>query len=274
MSRQRTSKVDGTVRPHDVLCVRPVASRDELEQSFRLVYRSYLQHGYVSPDDSGIRLSIFNLLPGTITFVGLFDGDVVSTVSLVPDTPMGLPMDEVFRDELQPLRDSGRRLAEVTMLADRRTELRRTLPMLLHLMKLMFDYAMLVLKANDVCIAINPHHEAFYKRYLLFAPMGEVRQYASVCDNPALAERLDMDNVRAMYEGNGRLMAQFFENRTPIEVFEKRYSMTPEDMHYFGVQLSPLLRKTSPEALGYLRKVQPNCPWDEWLQDRRPGDAS
>ena len=187
-----------------------------MERSFRLVYHSYLQRGYVSPDAAEIRLSIFNLLPGTISFVGLLGEEVVSTVSLVPDTAMGLPMDELFRDELQSLRDSGRRLAEVTMLADRRTELRRTLPMLLDLMKLLFDYATLVLKANDLCITINPRHAAFYKRYLLFAPMGEVRQYASVCDNPALAERLDLDNVRAECEGNEKLLAQFFENRTPI----------------------------------------------------------
>ena len=274
MSRQRTSKVDRTTRQHDVLHVRPLASRDELEQSLRLVYRNYLQRGYVSPNESGIRLSIFNFLPGTITFVGLLGGDIVSTVSLVPDTPMGLPMDEVFRDELQPLRDSERRLAEVIMLADRRTELRRTLPMLLDLMKLLFDYATLVLKANDLCITINPRHVAFYKRYLLFTPMGEVRQYASVCDNPALAERLDLDNVRSMCEGNEKLLTRFFQNRTPIEVFEKRYNMTQDDMYYFGVQRSALFRNITPKELGYLREVRPDCPWDEWQQGRRPVDVS
>ena len=40
--------------------------------------------------------------------------------------------------------------------------------------------------------------------------------------------------------------------------------MTPEDMRYFGVQLAPLFGKMSPEALSYLQKVRPDCPWDEW----------
>ena len=254
-------------KTHDVVCVRPAASRDELEQAYRLVYHSYLQRAYVNRDPSEIRLSIFNAFPGAITFVGAMAEEVISTVSLVPDTPVGMPMDEIFHHELQTLRANGRRLAEVTMLADRRAEFRRTLPMLLQLMKLVFDYATLVLKANDLCITINPRHAKFYKRYLLFDPMGGPKSYPSVRNNPALAERLNLDDARAACDGHDNLQKQFLENRTSIALFENRYRMTCNDLHYFCIEVAPVLRNAQRAAVGHLRRVRPECPWDAWQSE-------
>ncbi|NIM71012.1 MAG: hypothetical protein GTO48_11300, partial [Xanthomonadales bacterium] len=77
---------------------------------------------------------------------------------------------EIYHEEVQPLRRRGRRLTEATMLADRRRQIRRALPMLMQLMKRVFDQATLMLHADDLCITINPRHETYYERYLLFEP--------------------------------------------------------------------------------------------------------
>jgi hypothetical protein len=173
MSGQTESSPNLTGKLGNDIYVRPAASRDEFEQAFALVYQNYLRRGYVSPSSSQIRLSKFNIVPETATFVGVLNGQVIATVSLVPDSMLGLPMDDIYADRLRPLRDTGRRLTEVTMLADRRLEINRTLPMLLSLMKLVFDYARTQLMADDICITINPRHEAFYRRYMLFMDLGE-----------------------------------------------------------------------------------------------------
>ncbi|MGD2174031.1 MAG: hypothetical protein PVJ27_01410 [Candidatus Brocadiaceae bacterium] len=251
----------------DEIDVRPATSREELEQAFRLVYSSYLQRGYIGPDPSGVRLSVFNALPGTVTFVSVFEERVIATVTVVPDTPMGLPMDEIYHREVQELRDAGRELAEVTMLADRRRELQRALPMLLLLMKCVFDYATLVLEANDLCITINPRHQTYYERYLLFKPLGELKHYPSVRNNPALAKRLDLDRVREECEGNQELVEHFFRNRTSRDLLTRRHQMTQEDLRYFLVELTSTLRNASPEARQMLRECYPACPWDEWLAE-------
>ena len=244
--------------------VRPASCREEIEAAYRLVYRSYVLRGYIPPNESAIRLSIFNAFPESITFVGLVNGGVVATVSLVADTPAGLPMDGIYHEEVQALRDAGRRLTEVTMLADRRSELKRTLPMLLSLMKQLFDYATLVLKADDLCITINPRHDEFYRRYLLFTDLGGLRPYPSVCDNPALARRLDLDTVREACEGNELLLGHFYENRTPASVFAERYRMTPEDLRYFFTELTPSLREAGEDVVASLKAARPDCPWDAW----------
>ena len=249
---------------HEAVDVRPASSRDELEKAYRLVYQSYLRRGYLAPDPDKIRVTAFNALPGTATFTSVVKDSVVATVSLVPDTPAQLPMDAIYHDKLQALRDSGRRLCEVTMLADRRVDIRRTLPMLLRLMKLVFDYTVLVLKATDLCITINPRHDDFYRRYLLFTPLGELRRYPSVRNNPALARRLDLVTVRERCKGNDLLQRLFYENRTPVPVFQNRYKMTSADLAYFLVEVSPALRDAPKRVLGYLRAQYPQCPWDEW----------
>ena len=171
------------------------ADRAELESAYELVYHIYRSRDYIPANPSGLRLTIFNAFPSSVTFVGVVHDEVIATVSLIPDTPIGLPMDEIYRDEVQALRDAGRRLIEVTMLADRRLSVRRSLAMVLALMKLVFDYAALSLKATDLCITVNPHHDKFYDEYLLFSPLGGLRAYPSVSGNPSIARRQDLERV-------------------------------------------------------------------------------
>ena len=244
--------------------VRRAESREELEQAYRLVYTSYRRRGYLDENPAGVRLTLFNAMPETVTFVSMLEGSVIATVTLVPDTPIGLPMDEIYADELAHLRAEGRRPAEVTMLADRRREIARTLPMLLCLMKHVFDYATLVLHASDVCITINPRHETYYERCLLFEHLGPLRSYPSVRENPALAKRLNLDTARARCEGNEELLEQFFQNRTPVAVLKGGYRMVREDLRYFLVELTNTLERASSEEVMCLKRYYPHCPWDDW----------
>lgn len=244
--------------------VRPAASRDELEQAYRLVYASYRRRDYIDESQSGIRVSIYNAFPSTVTFVSVLEETVIATVTLVPDSPVGLPMDEIYHEEVAGLRRDHRRLAEVTMLADRRSEVRRALPMLLLLMKRVFDYATLVLDADDLCITINPRHEGYYERYLMFRPLGGLREYPSVRGNPALAKRLDLRQSQQDKAATDELVELFLANRTPPHLLADLYRMTPEDLEYFFVRRSPVFMEASEEAVRCLQSFYPDCPWDEW----------
>ena len=255
----------GIDRPTKI-AVRPAASRAGLEEAFRLVYRSYLARGYVAAYPSEIRLTIHNALPETITFVGTLRREVVATVTLVPDSGLGLPMDAIYREELNALRREGRRLCEVSMLADRRIEIKRTLPMLIALMKLVFDYATEVLRHTDLCITINPRHDAFYKRYLRFTDLASERSYPSVQGHPALGRRLDLVNAKEAVKGMAFLGHTFFENRTPRDLFDRRYIMSCDDLDYFFVKLTRTFQEAPHDAIEFLKTRRPDCPWNRWLK--------
>src|SRR5207247_832461 len=70
-------------------------------------------------------------------FVGLSYDQVVSTVTLVADGERGLPMETMFDQELATFRAEGRRVAEVSCLADRRAEPRRFLEAFSQLTRMM-----------------------------------------------------------------------------------------------------------------------------------------
>jgi N-acyl amino acid synthase FeeM len=248
----------------DPLVVRPANSFAELEAAYELVYRSYLGRGYIQPNDSHLRVSIFNFLKDAITFVGVYGDSVIATVSLIPDTTAGLPMEEIYHDELEQIRTEGRKLAEVTMLADRRVEVRRTLPMLLALMKQVLDYSMHVLNATDICITINPRHNDFYERYLLFSELGGLRSYPSVRNNPALGKRLDLTSVKEQCQGHPLLLRLFFESDTSGDLFAERYRLTNEDITSL-VERTTLMEEASPALVECGRAAYPDLPWDKWI---------
>jgi hypothetical protein len=254
------------------LVIRPAIDRAELESAYELVYQNYHPRHYIPPHPSCLRLTIFNAFPSTITFVGVVRGEVIATVSLIADTPIGLPMDEIYHDEVQALRDAGRRLVEVTMLADRRLSDQRSLAMVLALMKLVFDCATLSLKATDLCITVNPHHNKFYDEYLLFSPLGGLRAYPSVSGNPAIARRHDLERVEEEFRRRrSALLRHFFENRTPLSLFEQRYHMTAADLRFFFMERTQIFQNSPACMLNRLRDHYPDFNWDELLADRLSG---
>jgi len=216
--------------------------------AYRLVYANYVQRGYIEPRPSGLWVTLFNALPEALTLVGVVRGEVVATVTVFPDSPLLLPMDEIYHAELMILRTAGRVLAEVGMLADRRQQVHRTLPAVLALMKLVFHYAMSILKADDLCIAINPRHDQFYRRFLPFEELAGERSYPRMRDNPALARRLCLAGARETCAGNPFLLEHFFGNPPNTATFLNRYRPTPADWRYFLVERTDVWQQATPEA--------------------------
>jgi len=61
---------------------RVARNRQELEAAYGLVYKEYLKRGYIKPDGERIKLSIFNALPQTTTFVAILDRQIVATATV------------------------------------------------------------------------------------------------------------------------------------------------------------------------------------------------
>ncbi len=245
---------------------RPARSRHEIEQAYRLVYENYRRRDYIPENESGLRVSVFNAFPGTVTFVSVLRSEVISTITLVEDTEIGLPMDAIYREELRPLREAGRGIAEATMFADRRKkDSRRTLPMLLLLMKRVFDYCLLVAGISDICITVNPRHETFYERRLMFEPLGGLKSYPSVQDAPAVAKRLNLDTGEQVASEHEDLWNLFFEDRTDPALLRDRYRFDCDDLHYFFVEQASVLDNCRASEVAALRRCYPDCPWEQWL---------
>jgi hypothetical protein len=167
---------------------------DERSAAFALVYKAYLRAGLIEENPFEMRVTPHQLLPTTDMFVAQVRGVVISTVSLVADDELGLPMETIYRDELAELRARGGRMAEVTSLADRRRYLSRTLPVFVKMMRLLGQTAR-KRGIDRLLVAVHPRHAKFYERFLKFEALGGERSYPQVLNNPAVALTVDFERL-------------------------------------------------------------------------------
>ncbi len=149
-------------------------TRELKKKAYGLMYDIYEKIGYGHPNPSRMWYSLYELLPDTITVLVLRDGKAVATMSVVFDSPFGLPDDENYADELDELRASGRKLAQIISLGVR-TDVRGVTKVLVKL----FNYAYFVARglhgSTDFVNTVIPRHAAFYYHKLLFTKVGETR---------------------------------------------------------------------------------------------------
>jgi hypothetical protein len=156
------------------------------------VHDRYVERGYMKPHPSGTRVGRHQVLRSTRVFVARAAGRVVATVSLVEDSPHGLPCDALYRDELAAMRARRERLAEVSALAvagDASREGSRTVRALFHAVAL---YAVRLARLDALVVTVHPRHTAFYERRVGFERFGPARSYDAVDGAPAVPLRLDL----------------------------------------------------------------------------------
>jgi hypothetical protein len=207
----RSIPVPGLSRP---VTVQIASTETEWEQAFSLAAASYQARGYESPGMSRLRFTPYHALPDTVTLVACDAERVIATLSIVQDnTLLGLPMESVYAEEIAALRREGRRLFEVTTLADAGLGVREFVTVFVALIRLATQYHTHTGGDTGV-IAVNPRHRAFYTRMLGFVELGPRRSYAAVQDHPAEALWIDETLMR---RNTPDMHASIFGERLPRE---------------------------------------------------------
>lgn len=110
--------------------------------------------------------------PNRITLTASDHGHVVGTLSLGLDSELGLLADEVFKDQIDPLRQQGK-VCEITKLAvDPSIKSKAVLASLFHVALI---YARDLHACTDIVIEVNPRHRRFYEVMLGFHVLGPTR---------------------------------------------------------------------------------------------------
>jgi hypothetical protein len=217
----RAATIDGIT--YKIAC-----NRSEREAAFRLVYEAYARVGLMEPSPFNMRVTPFHLLPTSDVFLAILDGTVICTLSLIGDGELGIPMEAIYKDEVNELRAKGFDFGEVSCLADRRINAIRQMPVLVRLISLMLQYARFN-GMDQVVLAVHPRHERYYNRFFGCRRFGELKSYPSVLDNPAVActhefDRLDKERF-AMFD-------KVYEYKFPT-IQLQRQPMLEDDRAYF-----------------------------------------
>lgn len=200
---------------------RPVLNVKEFQAASRLVYHQYHKKNYVGPNEKDFRLTIYQATQKAHTMVALYKKKyLLATFTFIEDSPLGLPMDKIYKDELDVLRKVGRNLVEIGMLAQN-TDLMDhpainfsqsdRLWILLHLMKAALDHSRSFMKRNMVVACFHPHHAPFYEM-LQMKRFSGLRSHEGVQGSPALAYCWDLIRLDETATG---FLSSFFGFNNP-----------------------------------------------------------
>jgi hypothetical protein len=243
-------------------------TRDELEQAYTLVYNEYLKREYCQPNKSKMKLSIYNALPETTTFAAVASEKVLATATLIPNTKLGIPMSQIYSQELEIFSKQELKFCEISMLASDTNMFQRRVSMLVNsqklffiffLFKLIFDYARDNLKMDIICITINPKHKLIYD-LLLFKEIGGLKIYPYANNAPALARYVDLRDIeqRCKASASSGIYKMFFLNKTSPEKFKRRFLFTSDDLKYFFMDKTDVTTESTAEEINYLKDCYPN----------------
>ncbi len=176
---------------------------DDVHGAFRLLYESYRKRGFIPDSAPRLRYTHFNLRPHSATFIARNPDQVAATVSLIPDSALaGVPMDELYIEELLALRNQGRKLGEISGLAIDPSFTSASIHVLIGLVRLVHARA-LELGLTDVVAACHPKHGRLFQRLFFFEEIGAPKMYESLSGAPAVAVRLDLVDLETRYRFAG-----------------------------------------------------------------------
>ena len=233
--------------PTSRLQLKIAETQEELEACFKVLHDAYVDSGFMKPDPSGMRVTIYHALPTTTTLCAKFDGEVVGTISLVRESALGVPLQRIF--DLNAVREKEGNIAEVSALAVHRNFRRTGGSILFPLMKFMYEYCTTFFDTRHLVIAVNPSHIEMYESLLFFKRLSAtmVENYDFVNGAPAIGATLDLKEAIGIFKkhyGNKpahrNLYAYFTQVKLPNIQFPNRrfYTtndpvLTPELLDYF-----------------------------------------
>ncbi|MGZ5202234.1 MAG: N-acyl amino acid synthase FeeM domain-containing protein [Telluria sp.] len=179
------SQLEDVIVNHDSYGIRLTDTADGRNSASMLINKMYAWRGYAGTHQ-------FTDDPNRITLTATDKGDVVGTLTIGIDSPIGLMADQIFKEELDAHRNRGARLCEFTKLAfDPSVRSKTSLANLFHLAVI---YARDIHQCTDIVIEVNPRHRRFYERMLGFEQEGDLKINPRV-DAPAYLLRVNLGFV-------------------------------------------------------------------------------
>lgn len=253
------SFVDCNPQPAERLVLKIAETKEELEACFSLLHDAYVGSGFMKPDPSGMRVTIYHALPTTTTLCAKWDGEVVGTLSLIRESALGFPLQRIF--DLTAIREKEGNIAEVSALAVHRKFRKTGGSILFPLMKFMYEYCTTFFDTRHLVIAVNPSHIEMYESLLFFQRLtaNVVESYDFVNGAPAVGATLDLKFAPEIFRqhyaskpARRNLHAFFTEVRLPnIKLPQRRFYttndpvLTPDLLDHFFNQRTRVFENLS-----------------------------
>jgi len=200
-----------------------------------------------------------------MVFLAEKEGRLAGSVTVMPDSRLGLPTDRIYPEPLADLRKAGRCLSEISSLVV--TEEPGGIPpeLAMHLYRLTHLASLHLFKSTDIVASVMAHHRDFYSRFLLFDDVSESPRLSPKTGQQVCYARLNLETMKKRYReryaratGRRNLYRWFFQNEDEPDMIEWLRSshsiMTTEDLYYFGAKKTNILAKAGHDVIAILEE--------------------
>ncbi len=240
-------------------------TRELRERVFRLVHDVYRKEGYELRygRESGLWCTIHHLHPGTMMFLAEREGRDAGSVTVMPDSPLGLPTDRIFPEPLADLRKAGRRVSEISSLVVAEEPGGIPPELAMHLYRLAHLAGLHIQGSTDLIASVMAHHGDFYSRFLLFDDVSPESRVSPKTGQKVSYARLNLETMRERYRdryervsGRRNLYRWFFQNENQPAIVGwlrgGRRPMSTEELYYFGATRTNILARAGDDVIALL----------------------
>ena len=190
-------------------------------------------------------------------------------------------MDEIYKSELDLMRQQGHHLAEASMLSFDSTLLNsKALPtfhakkmvLTLRLFKVMFDYLRSATPTTELVACFNPKHQILYE-FLHMQPLGGLKSYSATNGSPALARHLNVADT-AQLAGMYPVLQFFYDISSSPKPFAKKLRLTASHLRELFVESSAVFRTSSSDEIAHIRTCYPDYAFETVLHGITQPDLS
>jgi hypothetical protein len=259
-----TQKEENGIQLFGGECTIRVANQLELRRkAYKNMHEIYSKTGIAENGSHDLWLSIYDALPETTTLVAEDSkGEIGGTLTLVFDSPIGLPADELYKKEIDDLRDTCNPVCEFVSLGTNK-EGKSSIKTLAGLFYFGFLYAWQ--KDNSVVsiITIHSRYERFYCRNFSFEKLGPERNYAKVNGAPTVLLNVSFKRLNRLRHQK-RVFPFYmlnYSDKEELNFFNKIENlicpMSDEEFFTFFIEKTDIWEKASLQQRNFIKKVYP-----------------
>lgn len=233
------------------------------QKAYQLLYDLYSKMGITQNNGDGLWLSIHDALPETITFVSEdWRGCIEGALTVVFDSSIGLPADDLYKKEIDKMRNGGEQVCEIVSLGINNKG-KASIKILASLFYCAFLHAWQKEKTTAVIITVHSDLENFYRQRVTFQKLGPKRNYAKVNGAPTVLLNVSLDEMDRLRHQQ-RVFPFYMLNHTHQEEFDfaKRiekmnFPMSDEEFFTFFIDKTDIWEKASLQQKDFIKQVYP-----------------
>ncbi len=174
---------------------------EEREAAFKLGYKVYLEKGYTKENQDERLICDYDFNENTvILIVQDKEKNVAGTATLVFDKNLELPANKMYHHEINTLKKSGKKTAEICRFAIN-SDCRNSKEILILLFNYVAIYTTRVKFYDGLAIEVTPRHKNYYKGLLHFIEIGTEKRCPQVQGTVGVLLYLSSEYYQSIIEG-------------------------------------------------------------------------